>query len=84
MRLREMAFSIGNDLLIDEITEDSFRKAASDLHLGEKFAISRYNYISNHFREALREAASELQDAGFSQAVRMEDRILRTGGYANL
>ncbi len=81
---REMAFSIGNDLLIDEITEDSFRKAASDLHIGEKFAISRYNYISNHFREALREAASELQDAGFSQAVRMEDRILRTGGYANL
>ena len=81
---REMSFYIGNDLLIDEITETSFREAATEIHIGERFASRRYNYICNHFREALREAASELQDAGFSQAVRMEDRILRTGGYANL
>ena len=37
---REMSFYIGNDLLIDEITETSFRDAAAEIHLGERFARS--------------------------------------------
>ncbi len=81
---REMSFYIGNDLLIDEITETSFRDAAAEIHLGERFAVGRYNFICNHFREALREAAAELQEAGFSKANEIEERILRTGGCAML
>ena len=81
---REMSFYIGNDLLIDEITETSFRDAASEIHLGGRFAVGRYYFICNHFREALREAAAELQEAGFSKANEIEERILRTGGCARL
>ena len=81
---REMSFYIGNALLIDEITETSFREAASQIHIGERFAVGRYNFICNHFRQALREAADELQEAGFSKAAEIEERILRTGGYAKL
>ena len=61
---REMSFFIGNALSIDEITEASFREAAAEIHIGERFAARRYNYICNHFREALREAATELREAG--------------------
>jgi serine/threonine-protein kinase HipA len=65
---REMSFFIGNALSIDEITEASFREAAAEIHIGERFAARRYNFICNHFRAALREAADELQEAGFSKA----------------
>ena len=81
---REMSFYIGNALLIDEITETSFREAATEIHIGERFASRRYNYICNHFREALRETAAELQEAGFSKAKEIEEKILHTGGYAKL
>ena len=81
---REMSFYIGNALLIDEITETSFREAATEIHIGERFASRRYNYICNHFREALRETAAELQEAGFSKAKAIEEKILHTGGYAKL
>ena len=81
---REMAFSVGNAVLIDEITEHSFREAASEIHIGERFAIGRYNYICEHFREALREAADELMEAGFSKAGEIEEKILRTGGFARI
>ena len=81
---REMSFFIGNALSIDEITEASFREAAAEIHIGERFAARRYNYICNHFREALREAATELREAGFSKAEEIEERILHTGGYAKL
>ena len=79
-----MSFYIGNALLIDEITETSFREAATEIHTGERFASRRYNYICNHFREALRETAAELQEAGFSKAKEIEEKILHTGGYAKL
>ena len=81
---REMAFSIGNALVVDEITEASFREAAAEIHIGERFAAGRFALICNHFREALRAAASELTDAGFPNAKEMEERVLRTGGYAKL
>jgi len=81
---REMSFFIGNALLIDEITEASFKEAAAEVHIGERFAVRRYNVICNQFREALRAAAAELQEEGFSKAKDIEERILHTGGYAKL
>ena len=75
---------IGNALVVDEITEASFREAAAEIHIGERFAAGRFALICNHFREALRDAASELMDAGFPKAKEMEERVLRTGGYAKL
>lgn len=81
---REMAFSIGSALLIDEMTESSFREAADQIHIGARFAVSRYNQICNRFREALKDSASELREAGFSKAEELAERILKTGGYSKL
>lgn len=81
---REMAFFIGDTLSIDDITEDSFREAAHEIHMGERFAAGRYHSICGRFRRALRDAASELTDAGFSKASEIEDRILKSGGYAKI
>ena len=81
---REMAFSIGNTVLLDEITEASFREAAAEIHIGERFAARRYQFICDHFRKALRESALELRKTGFPKAAEIEERILKTGGYAKL
>ena len=81
---REMAFFIGETLSIDDITEDSFRAAAHEIHMGERFAAGRYHFICDRFRKALRDAASELMAAGFSKAGEIEDRILKSGGYAKI
>ena len=81
---REMAFFIGNALLLDDIREASFRETAAEIQIGERFALRRYNSICGRFREALREAAAELQEAGFLKAAEMEERILRKGGCAKL
>ena len=56
---REMAFSVGGSLLIDDISEAAFREAAAEVHLGERFAAGRYHLLCGRFREALREAARE-------------------------
>ena len=74
----------GNAVLIDEISEKSFKEAASDIQMGEKCAIGRYHLLCDRFRGALRDAASELMEAGFSKAKVMEERILRTGGYSKI
>ena len=81
---REMSFSIGNELFIDDITETSFKEAAADAHIGERYAVGRYNSIADHFREALREAAYELQESGFKKAKELEERILKSGGCSKL
>ncbi len=81
---REMAFAIGDALLIDDVTEASFREAADEAHIGKRFAAGRFDYICSRFREALRDAARELSDSGFSKAAEMEERILKSGGYARL
>ena len=81
---REMAFAIGSTLSIEDITENSFIEASEEVHLGKRFAVGRYHYICNHFREVLRDSVAELSEAGFSNAKEMEYRILRTVGYAKL
>ena len=67
----------GRMVPVGSISGESYRTA-------KRFAVGRYHYICNHFREALRDAAAELSEAGFSKAKEMEDRILRAGGYAKL
>ena len=67
----------GRMVPVGSISGETYRTA-------KRFAAGRYHYICNHFREALRDAASELSEAGFSRAKEMEDRILREGGYARL
>lgn len=77
---REMAFSIGGAQSVDEISRESFRKAAREAGLGEKMALRRYDTITEKFKAALHSSARELTAAGFPMARDIEERILKTGG----
>ena len=77
---RDMAFNIGGDYSIDDITEASFARAARDIGLGEKMAMKRYEQLSAKFKKALRESAETLLQMGFDKAEDIEKRILQTGG----
>lgn len=77
---RDMAFSIGGQYSVDEIDEESFRRAARAVNLGEKMAISRYKAMLERFEAALYSAAAELSDMGFDKAGAISKRIMQTGG----
>ena len=82
--LRSIRLAPAYDLVSTTVYESSTREMS--FFIGNALSIDeiRYNFICNHFREALREAADELQEAGFSKAEEIEERILHTGGYAKL
>jgi len=77
---RELAFFIGDTLLLDDLTTDSFRIAAREVGLGERMAMSRFDAMCRRFRPALHAAAEELAAEGFPKAYVLEQRILETGG----
>ena len=81
---REMAFSIGGAVTLDELTRESFGRAAAEAGLGEKMVLGRFDAIADRFRDALHEAASQLDDEGFAQAARIEERILQTAGVRSI
>lgn len=77
---RELAFFIGDTLLLDDLTADSFRLAAREAGLGERMAMRRFHAMCERFRPALHAAAAELKAEGFPKALALEQRILETGG----
>jgi serine/threonine-protein kinase HipA len=79
---REMAFYIGDALLLDDVTEDAFRQAARDVGLGELMAMRRFDEMCRRFKPALHESAEELIAAGYDKAAELEARILQSGGTA--
>ena len=81
---REFAFSIGGIYSIDEMSRESFLKAASEIGLGPRMAIQRYDLIGSRFIKALHRAADELTEKGFTGARALEERILSTGGCRRL
>ena len=77
---RDMAFAIGRAYSLDEITEDNFRQAARDAGLGEKMALGRFARMRERFVPALREAAAELAEAGYTNAEQTAATILKRAG----
>jgi serine/threonine-protein kinase HipA len=77
---REMAFFIGDALLLDDLTRDSFRLAAKEVGLGERMALRRFDAMCEKFRPALHAAALELTATGFPKALELERRILESNG----
>jgi serine/threonine-protein kinase HipA len=77
---RDMAFNIGGDYSIDDITRASFNRAARDAGLGKNLAMKRYDMLLEKFEKALRESTKVLADMGFNKAENIENRILQTGG----
>lgn len=77
---RDMAFSIGGEYAIDNITETSFRSAAKDAGLSERMALRHFDELRDRFRSGLHLSAEELSDAGYPLASEIEQRILHKGG----
>ena len=77
---RELAIRIGGACSLDEVTRDSFRKAAADAGLGERMAMRRFDAMRSKFTRALHDSAEELAAAGFINAGEMENRMLQNGG----
>ena len=71
---------IGDAVMVDDVNEDSFRKAAHEIGLGEKLALKRLSAMREKFEAALNATAEELAIQGFSNALQLRDQILLTGG----
>ena len=79
---RDMAFRIGGEINIDDITTDSFRMAAEQVGLGRRMAMKRFEEMRERFKPALQQSAEELVAAGYSKASEIAEQILCSGGIA--
>jgi serine/threonine-protein kinase HipA len=77
---KKMAFAIGGNETMDEVTRDSFAKAAVRCGLGEKLALKHFDDMYDRFYDALKRAADELAGQGFKDVYDIYDRILLSGG----
>ena len=77
---REMAFSIGGEYDLDQISRASFEACAQDTGLGQKIAMSRFDDLCSRFLPALDQACEELTSQGFLSIPGLKERILSGGG----
>lgn len=80
----DMAFYIGSDLSLEEISRDSFSEAAEQCRMRPVIARKRIDREMSLFEGALNEACRRLADAGIPNAEEMKERILAGGGYRRL
>lgn len=76
---RNMAFAVGGDYLIDDISEQTFRKAAKEAGLGEKMALGCLYTMLGKLEESMSESASILEEQGFSKVHSLQRSILENG-----
>ncbi len=81
---RDMAISIGGKWDLSEIGRASFAESADLIGMGQKPALSILDKMTDNFENALNESARELKDMGFENALKIRDRILKAGGWAEL
>ena len=75
---------LGDATTLDAISEDSFRKAAHEVGIGEKLAMKQLSAMVGKFEAALNTPAEELVAQGFPNAAQLRDQILLTGGYTQI
>ena len=78
-----MSLSIDGITNIYDITRESFERAASQVGLGVKMAMSRFDAMVNDFTKALYLAKEELFTHGFDQVEQISKDILEKGGIRN-
>ena len=76
---RRLAFAIGGEQLIDDVTRDSFIKAVREVGLGERMAMRRFDDMTARFIPALFETTDELSH-NFPEAHELRDKIMGEGG----
>lgn len=81
---RRLSMRLGDATTLDAVSEDSFRKAAHEVGIGEKLAMKRLAAMAEKFEAELNTTAEELSTQGFTNAAQLRDQILSTGGYAHI
>ncbi|SHK93577.1 HipA domain-containing protein [Hespellia stercorisuis] len=81
---RNMGMMIGGQLCIDKITRESFRKEAQKVGINDKLAIHGFEQMASKFEKSLRETSRQLNEQGFLNADILCEKILQSGGFANL
>lgn len=76
----KMALSIDGDCNIHEISRNSFENAASQIGIGSKMAMKRFDNMVNKFIGALEQAKDELKAQGFEQVEQICEMIKKSGG----
>ena len=75
-----MALAINGICNINEITRTSFEKTASQVGIGPKMAMKRFDVIVEGFETAINRAKEELKSQGFDQVEQICDMIMAKGG----
>ncbi|MGN1165213.1 MAG: HipA domain-containing protein [Lachnospiraceae bacterium] len=75
-----MALSVNGICNINEITRESFEKEASQVGIGTKMVMKRFDVMVNGFVDAIRRAKEELQAQGFEQVEQICEMIMKKGG----
>lgn len=84
MSTDNMAFSIGGDMSIADITRESFGREAQSIGINEAVAYRQFDRMAKSFVKAIEASSDELAEQGFENAKEIKDRILETGGIAKL
>jgi len=77
---KNMALSIDGICNINEITRASFEKTASQVGIGPKMAMERFDAMVNGFVDAMNQAKEELKSQGFDQVEQICEMIMKKGG----
>ena len=75
-----MALSIDGICNINEITRESFEKTASQIGIGPKMAMKRFDTMVNGFEVAINQAKEKLKSQGFDRVEQICDMIMEKGG----
>ncbi|MDD3403476.1 MAG: HipA domain-containing protein [Hespellia sp.] len=80
---RNMGIAIAGEICLDDINEEVFRKAASEIDLGEKMLMNRFYAMKQRFASALEKSIHMLTAKGFDKAESIGREIMKQGGIAN-
>lgn len=72
----EMAFSVGGEIEWSKINMDRFEAACGECGLNKRLFMARLDRMRAGFKEALTQAAEEVNEEGFTDAGRMAEKIL--------
>lgn len=75
-----MALSIDGIYNINKITRASFEKTASQVGIGPKIAMKRFDAMVKGFGNAINQAKEELKNQGFEQVEQISEMIMKKGG----
>ena len=81
---RDMAFYIGSECRLENITRDCFEEAAKEAGLGRRMALQRLDLMADRFEEALSQSVQTLKRQRIPNIENLKDRIMELGGIANM